>query len=178
MTTEIDRVAVEVFTLEVNHHLDMGRPIDEVRAVIESEHPGHGWVIDGYVEHFRHSLGPVIAGTAKLIEELVDDGVRCLGLSNWSALCFAGIPEAYPILAALDDIVISGDLGICKPDPAIFHHVEERFGLAPGQIVFLDDSVANVDAAAALGWDAVLFTDPEDARRALVERGILDRTAV
>ena len=174
---EVQRLADEVFDLETNTHLDRGASIDQVRALMEERHPGHGWVIDGYVEHFRHSLGDVIQGTVDLIDELVDRGVRCVGLSNWSAICFAGIPDAFPVLQRLEGIVISGDEGVCKPDAEIFRRCEERFGFASSDALFFDDSATNIEGALAAGWDAVLFTTPEAARASLVEREVLPEVA-
>ncbi len=170
---EVQRLADEVFDLEANLHLDRGSTIDQVRAVMEERHPGHGWVVDGYVEHFRHSLGETIPGTAALIEDLLAADVRCVGLSNWSAICFEGIPDAYPVLQRLEGIVISGEEGVCKPEAEIFRRCEQRFGFTATQALFFDDSASNVAGAAAAGWDAELFTTPEAARAAVVARGLL-----
>jgi 2-haloacid dehalogenase len=170
---EVERLAEEVFDLEANLHLDRGATLDELRAVMESRHPGHGWVVDGYVEHFRHSLGETIPGTAALIDDLLAAGVRCVGLSNWSALCFRGIPDDYPVLRRLEGIVISGDEGVCKPEAEIYRRCEERFGFDATDALFFDDSEANVAGARAVGWDAELFTTPEAARAAVVTRGLL-----
>lgn len=170
---EVERLAEEVFDLEANLHLDRGATLDDVRAVMEARHPGHGWVVDGYVEHFRHSLGDTIEGTAALIEDLRAAGVRCVGLSNWSALCFRGVPDDYPVLGRLEGIVISGDEGVCKPEPEIYRRCEVRFGFDAAQALFFDDSGPNVDGARAVGWDAELFTTPEAARAAVVARGLL-----
>jgi 2-haloacid dehalogenase len=170
---EVERLADEVFDLEANLHLDRGATLEDVRAVMEARHPGHGWVVDGYVEHFRHSLGDTIAGTEALIDDLLGAGVRCVGLSNWSALCFRGIPDDFPVLRRLEGIVISGDEGVCKPEPAIYRRCQERFGFAAPAALFFDDSEPNVAGARAVGWDAELFTTPEAARRAVVARGLL-----
>lgn len=170
---EVERLAAEVFDLEANLHLDRGATIDQVRAVMEARHPGHGWVVDGYVEHFRASLGPVIAGTEQLIRDLRAAGVPSYGLSNWSAICFRGVPDDYPVLKLLDGIVISGDEGVCKPEPEIYRRCQERFGFRAEQAFFLDDSAPNVAGARAAGWDAELFTGPGAARAAVVARGIL-----
>ena len=170
---EVRRLADDVFDLEANVHLDRGASLEEVRAIVEARHPGHGWVIDGYVEHFRHSLGEVVTGTEALIDELLDAGVRCVGLSNWSAICFDGVPEAYPVLQRLEGVVISGQEGVCKPDVEIYRRCERRFGFPPDRALFFDDSPANVAGALDAGWDAELFTTPEAARRALVDRGVL-----
>jgi len=64
-------------------------------------------------------------------------------------------------------------MGIRKPDAAIYQTVEKRLGVSPEQCLLIDDSKTNVDGAKALGWDAILFTDSEDCRLQLQERGIL-----
>lgn len=170
---EVERISEEIFDLGTNLHLDRGATIDEVRRLVEDRHPGHGWVVDGYVEHFRHSLGPTDEATVALIDELLDDGVRCVGLSNWSAITWAGITEAYPALGRLQGVMISGDEGVCKPDAAIFRRCEARFGFTSDQALFFDDSASNVEGARAAGWDAERFTSAAAARAALVSRGLL-----
>ena len=173
---EVERLAAEVFDLATNVHLDRGDPLHEVVAIVEERHPGHGWVVEGYVEHFRHSLGPADPAVEALIEELLARSVRNVGLSNWSAVCFVGIPEDVRAIGLLEGVVISGEERICKPDAEIFRRCEERFGFEPEQALFFDDSAANVDAARAVGWDAEVFTDAEAARRVLVSRGLLPGT--
>ena len=59
-----------------------------------------------------------------------------------------------------DVYVNSADVGLRKPDPAIFHLTLERLGIAPQQAVFLDDLLHNVDSARELGIHAVQFVDP------------------
>jgi putative hydrolase of the HAD superfamily len=60
-----------------------------------------------------------------------------------------------------DDIVYSHEVGLAKPDPAIYELTSTRLGVRPGEIVFLDDVPANVTAARAAGWHAVLHEDTE-----------------
>lgn len=62
---------------------------------------------------------------------------------------------------------------LIKPDPAIFRLAEQRFGVEPGEALFLDDHPANVAAAQACGWQALQFVDPAQARRDLADRGLL-----
>lgn len=54
----------------------------------------------------------------------------------------------------LDHIFNSSELGVAKPDPAVFELVVEQLDLAPDQCVFVDDTAANVAAAQAVGWAA------------------------
>jgi HAD superfamily hydrolase (TIGR01509 family) len=55
-----------------------------------------------------------------------------------------------------DDIVYSHEVGLKKPDPAIYALARRRLGVEPDQVLFLDDVTANVEAARAAGWHAVL----------------------
>ena len=58
--------------------------------------------------------------------------------------------------AITDDIVYSHEVGLRKPDPAIYPLAAQRLGVEPQEVVFLDDVQANVDAALAVGMAAVL----------------------
>jgi putative hydrolase of the HAD superfamily len=58
-----------------------------------------------------------------------------------------------------DDIVYSHEVGLAKPAPAAYELVTERLGVEAGEVLFLDDVEANVVAARAVGWQAVLHRD-------------------
>ena len=58
-----------------------------------------------------------------------------------------------------DDIVYSHEVGLAKPDPAAYELVTRRLGVESPEVLFLDDVEANVVAARALGWHAVLHRD-------------------
>lgn len=165
-------LSATVFTMELNAVVDAASDRRALLETVESVSPGSSWIVEAYLDHFEHSLGPVIDGSAALLEELAGKNVRCVGLSNFSALTFKGTTERYPILARLDGILISGEVGVTKPDPHIFGLCEQRFGLDPEQLVFIDDSPVNVEAARAVGWDAVLFTDPSQLRSQLLARSL------
>jgi len=70
--------------------------------------------------------------------------------------------------------VVSGEEGVGKPDPALFQILLERYALVPHQTVFIDDSAANVSAAAELGLVALRFSDPGRLRADLRRLGLLD----
>jgi len=58
-----------------------------------------------------------------------------------------------------DTVVISGEVGLRKPDPAIYRLAAERLGLPPTEVVFVDDLMPNVRAAVAVGMVGVHHTD-------------------
>ena len=75
--------------------------------------------------------------------------------------------------AITDDIVYSHEVGLVKPDPAIFRLLIDRHRLDPASTVFIDDSIPNVEAAARLGFRSVAFTGAPELRRALAALGVL-----
>lgn len=170
---EARRLSAEVLTMDINDILDAGSDLEEVLDQVERTNPGASPVVRAYVEHFEHSLGPVDPDSAALVDELVSGGLRCVGLSNFSAITFVDMLRRYPVLGLLEGIMISGDVGVTKPNPEIFELCEHHFDLVPSEVVFIDDSRANTEAAAARGWDAITFTSPIELRSQLAARGLL-----
>ncbi|MBS2937657.1 HAD-IA family hydrolase [Nocardioides sp. J2M5] len=66
-----------------------------------------------------------------------------------------------------DLIVYSHEVGLAKPDPAVYELTTGRLGVEPGEVLFLDDVAVNVAAAAAHGWHAVLHVDTTTSIREL-----------
>jgi len=62
---------------------------------------------------------------------------------------------------AFDQLVISAEVGIMKPDARIYQLALEKLNVAPAEAVFVDDFVVNVDGARAAGMYAILFTQPD-----------------
>ena len=78
---------------------------------------------------------------------------------------------AHGFLRCFRDGVFSARVHLNKPEPAIFELAAARFGSAPGELVFLDDHGPNVQAARALGWNALQFSDAAQAEAEMAERG-------
>jgi 2-haloacid dehalogenase len=174
---EVHRFFADVDFAALNHRQDAGRPWSEARAEVAAAHPEHAATLDLYVERFADSLPGPVAGSAAVVDDLRAAGVRVLGLTNWSAETFHHAVPAAPAIGRLEGVVVSGREGVAKPDPRIFRLLAERHGLDPARTVFTDDSPVNVDAAAAEGFQAVLFTGAADLRAELVARGALPPNA-
>jgi epoxide hydrolase-like predicted phosphatase len=71
--------------------------------------------------------------------------------------------DAYRFQDMCDTIVYSHEVGHLKPEPAAYGIVCERLGVAPGEVLFLDDVQANVDGACAVGMRAITFLDTRQA---------------
>ncbi len=112
-------------------------------------------------------------GGDQLDTELVDyiralrPKYRTALLSNaWSDLREI-LTERWRIIDAFDEIIISAEVGLMKPDPHIFQLAAERLGVSPTEAVFIDDFAVNVRAAAECGLHAIRFRDPAQARAEL-----------
>jgi putative hydrolase of the HAD superfamily len=68
---------------------------------------------------------------------------------------------------AFDSIIISAEVGLVKPDPAIFTMALDAVGATPGQSVMVDDFRENIEAARALGMQGILFREPDAAQAEL-----------
>jgi HAD superfamily hydrolase (TIGR01509 family) len=85
-------------------------------------------------------------------------GIRRIALlSNaWSDLRFR-LENEYKCMDAFDVSIFSYEVGMVKPDPAIYRLALERVGAEPSEAIFVDDNEPNVAAAAALGIHAIRF---------------------
>jgi 2-haloacid dehalogenase len=174
---EVEEFLATVCTPEWNAEQDRGRPFAEGVAELVERHPAHAAAIAAFHDRWPEMLGGDIPGAVELLAELRATGLPLYALTNWSAETFVAARERFAFLDWFDGLLVSGEERIIKPDPAIFELLLDRFGLDPGSTFYVDDSEANVAAAAALGLDAVRFTGPGQLRRELAARRLLARPA-
>ena len=80
-------------------------------------------------------------------------------LTNNPPLLRAALPIHFrPIEDNFAPILFSAEFGTTKPDPELFAAVDKRVGLSHSDILLIDDSASNVDAARRHGWQAIRFT--------------------
>lgn len=155
-----------------NHGPDSGASWDEAEAAVLRTHPHWAEHARAYRAHFPQSLLGEVPGTADVVRDLHAAGVPVFGLTNWSDELWPHAPARFEVLGLFEDVIVSGSVGAAKPDPRAYEIVAERAGLPLEQLAFTDDRQTNVDAAAALGMQAILFTGAADLRRALRRLGL------
>jgi len=94
-------------------------------------------------------------------------------LSNASDVLPRLLHERYGLAGLFDVEVVSALVGLAKPDPAIYQLALERLGAAPEATVFVDDYEPNVEAAAALGIQAIHFVGYEALILELQGQGVI-----
>lgn len=131
--------------------------------------PHYRHLLQAYYDRWEESVAPAFEESVRLLRELKASGLRVLALTNFSSETFPRARRLYDFLGEFEGIVVSGDEGLIKPDPAIYQLLFERHGVKPEEAVFIDDSAANVATARSLGMHAIHFTAPNLLRQHLRE---------
>jgi glucose-1-phosphatase len=111
-------------------------------------------------------------GTLEMLAQIPDSYQRAL-LSNSNTLHWTRVIDDLRLGPAFGHHFVSHLTGRIKPDADAFQHVVESLGCRPQHVLFLDDNILNVDAARQFGMQAVRVQGIEEARRALIEHGII-----
>ena len=168
----MERFLAEICTPAWNHSMDAGRPFAEGIADLVAQHPEWEPQIRAWRLRWSEMLRGEYDDCVALMRELKAGGVRVYALSNWSAETFGETRARFPFLAEFDGILISGEAGCAKPDPAIFQAFLDRFGLDPSRCLFLDDTPGNVRAAEEAGMAAIRYEGVPRLREDLAGRGL------
>ncbi len=128
---------------------------------------------DQFLANFVRFCTGLYPGAADLVNE-VGSQVQTAVLSNTNALHWNNQADAAVIQTLCDRSYLSFQLGLLKPDAAIYRHVAADLGVRAEDIVFLDDNQINVDGARRAGWQAHVVAGPGQARDCLVRLGLLD----
>ena len=140
-----------------------GAEFERILAAQLTRADGGPVVAEGLLLRMFAASAPVPA-MYDLIRALRAAGLRTALLSNsWGC-------DEYPradFPALFDAVVLSGEVGMRKPEEAIFLHAAQALGLAPAECVFIDDMEANVAAAVGCGMTGVLHTEAATTAAAL-----------
>jgi 2-haloacid dehalogenase len=173
-----DEAAMEHFlatvcTHEWNRKQDAGRSFAEACGLLKTEHPDKTELIDAYHARFDEMMPGPIAGSVEILAELRDRGTPLYCLTNFSAETYPPTFERFEFLRWFRGVLVSGEVGVIKPDPRIFELLIGRFAIEPRRAIYIDDVKANVAAARPFGIHAIHFTNPALLRDELVALGLL-----
>ena len=104
-----------------------------------------------------------------LLKYIVEMGSKYkLGLlSNYSNDLRPKIEKEWALGSVFDEIIISCEVGLIKPDPAIFNLILAHLGVKAEESVFIDDRIKNIDGAKKMGFQTIFFTSKEQALKEL-----------
>jgi putative hydrolase of the HAD superfamily len=132
-------------------------------------------VFGDFVAGIGEQLAPMMP-TVALLERLhhlrsQQPGLGLYYLSNMPEPYARVLEQRHAFLQWFDGGIFSGDVLHIKPNPAIYRLLQDRYALEPTQTVFIDDLLANVQAARALGWQGVHFESPQQLHAELTAFG-------
>ena len=107
----------------------------------------------------------------ELSEKLKGEATRIV-LSNTNAFHADFILERYPFVREFEGLVLSHEVGLMKPDPRIYELALARFRLSAGRTVFVDDILANVEGARAVGLYGIHYENSDQVHQELTKLGI------
>ncbi len=148
-----------VCTSAWNIEQDRGRAWEEAEALLIADYPDHAENIRSFRRHWHEMVPHAYDDSVALMERLIRSGRDVTLLTNWAADTFVEARGRFPFLDRPRGVTVSGEVGMIKPDRAIYDHHAAAFGLEPAATLFIDDSQKNVDGARAAGWQALLFSD-------------------
>ena len=164
----IDEFFAEVGFPEWNLEQDRGeRSWAEAVEFLSERFPHRSELIRAFNEQWEKSITGPIEGTVKIARRLRDAGYQMAGLTNWSTEKFIETKGRFDIFDIFDDIVVSGEEHLIKPDPEIFHVLLRRIKRQPEECLFIDDSLPNVETAKTLGFHTIHFRSPEQLEKEL-----------
>lgn len=170
---EIDQFLREINFAAWNARQDAGRPFAEGVATLSAEFPHYADLIRAYHENWEDSVPGPIAGTVAILKQLKQARHALYALTNFSAETFPIMRRRYKFLQLFEYILVSGEVGMIKPDPAIYRLLLEKIDRRAEECLFIDDSATNVDAARQLGFDVIQFQSPDRLESELKLRKLL-----
>ena len=113
---------------------------------------------NGLLVQFEYAKGWIL--------DLQKKGYKVYALSNMSYKAVRECADSMNFLPMMDGYILSCDVKLIKPDPAIYHLLEDKYGLKPEETVFFDDTEPNIKTANECGWHGIRF---ENIRQAVAE---------
>ena len=160
-----DTHAIDAFLEEINFSVwnlsqDKGYPFAQAVDDLSAQFPHYAQLIRAYDEEWEESISGIIPETVEVLKKLKVAGYRLYGLTNWSAEKFSIVRHKYEVFDLFEDIVVSGEVKLIKPDPAIFNLLLEKIRLHPEECLVVDDTENNLATARKMGFETILFSSP------------------
>lgn len=172
-TGAIDSFLAEINYVEWNQRLDAGLPFAEGVAERTQKFPQYAQIIQAYDTDWRKGVEGPIHGTVEILRRLKQAGYPLYVISNFSAEKFPHMREEYSWVSLFDDVILSGEHHLIKPDPAFYQVALRRIGRSAQECLFIDDHLPNIESARELGIPSIHFQSPAQLEKELKTLHIL-----
>jgi 2-haloacid dehalogenase len=161
-----------VCTHDWNLEQDRGRTWEEAESLLIADYPEREAQIRAFRQHWHEMVSHSYDDSVAIMVGLINAGRDVTMLTNFASDTFRQAQEKFPFLKLPRGVTVSGDIGLIKPDAAIYESHVKSFGLDPARSIFIDDTLVNVEGAKAAGWQAVHFTGAEKLKSDLAGYGV------
>lgn len=161
-----------VCTSDWNIEQDRGRAWGDAEALLIERYPDEADNIRSFRQHWHEMVPHHYEDSVAIMLGLIEDGRDVTMLTNFAADTFAEARVRFPFLNRPRGVTVSGEIGLIKPDRAIYDRHAADFDLEPAASLFIDDSPKNVQGAIDAGWQAVLFEGADKLEADLKRLGV------
>ncbi|NOT75495.1 MAG: HAD family phosphatase [Cyclobacteriaceae bacterium] len=162
-----------VCTHEWNEKQDAGRTFQEATEELVLQFPQYEHAIRAWYDRWKETIGGPIHDTVAILKSIKESkSHRLYALTNWSAETFPWALENFEFLHWFEGIVVSGVEKTRKPFPEFYHILLNRYSISPERSIFIDDNLKNIEAAKAIGIDAIHFKGADTLKTELKKRGL------
>jgi 2-haloacid dehalogenase len=156
----IDSFLKEINYAEWNQRLDAGLPFAQGVAEHSAKFPQYARILQAYNTDWRKGVAAPIHGTVDILKRLKQAGYPLYVLSNFSTEKFVHMRAEYDWVSLFNDVILSGEHHLIKPDPAFFQAALQRIGRSAQECLFIDDHLPNIESARKLGLASIHFQSP------------------
>ena len=137
--------------------MDRGEDMDQCVAELQETYPQYADAVAAFRDRWFEMCNGEIPGMLELIQDLKNKGVGVYGLTNWPAATFKEARRRFKTIASIDNIVVSSQVKLAKPEPEIYKLLLSKYNLTPQDCVFIDDREDNVNTAIVLGMKGIVY---------------------
>lgn len=153
--------------------MDGGYPFARAVNELSAKFPQYADLIRAYDEEWEESITWVIPEIVEILHRLKKAGYKLYGLTNMSVEKFSIVRDKYEAFNLFECIIVSGEVKLVKPDPAIFRLLLQKTQRLPEECLLIDDSLENIKTADKIGFSTHHFNSPALLKADLQQSGIL-----
>ena len=159
---EIDYFLQNICTWEWHIQQDLVQDTSQVSAPLLQQFPKYQEAIEAFYGRFLEMIEGTYEKNVKLAMDLKQKGYPIYVLSNFPGDQYDKYEKHNSFLQIFDDKIISGHVGLAKPDAKIYQLAIDKFHLVPERSLFIDDKIENIEGAKQLGIQTIHLQNPDE----------------
>jgi len=151
-----------ICTWEWHIQQDLVQDTSQASAPLVQQFPKYQEAIEAFYGRFLEMIEGTYEKNVKLAMDLKQKGYPIYVLSNFPGDQYDKYEKHNSFLQIFDDKIISGHVGLAKPDAKIYQLAIDKFHLVPERSLFIDDKIENIEGAKQLGIQTIHLQNPDE----------------